>query len=124
VSFEVVALLLLELTPVSVSQWATNHEAVGAILTLKWSSPVTLSQLILYDRPNVDDQITGALVTFGGSTLAVPSLTNDGSGVTVNFASPVSGDTLVFTVTSTSSTTSNVGLSEIQCFPVASGGAG
>ncbi|ORY88393.1 hypothetical protein BCR35DRAFT_301507 [Leucosporidium creatinivorum] len=105
-------------------EWASAGQGVGATLTLKWSSTVTLSQLVLYDRPNSNDRVTGASVTFGGSTLTIPSLTNDGTGVTVNFASPVSGDTLVFKVTSVSSSTSNVGLSEIQCFSVAGGGTG
>jgi len=42
--------------------------------------------VVLYDRPNATDQITGGTLTFSdGSSVAVGSLANDGSPVTVAF---------------------------------------
>lgn len=82
---------------------------------------MTLTQVVLFDRPNSDDRVTGSTITFGGVTTTVPSLINDGSGNTVAFASALTGDTLVFKVTAVSSTTSNIGLSEIQAYHVGPG---
>ncbi len=56
-------------------------------MKLTWSSPVTLATIILHDRPNANDQITSATLTFSnGTPVAVGALPNDGSGLTVNGA--------------------------------------
>ena len=39
-------------------EWATNGGGAGSWLKLTWSSPVTLATIVLYDRPNPNDQIT------------------------------------------------------------------
>ena len=71
---------------------------------------------MLYDRPNSDDQVTGGTLTFSdGSTVNVPSLNNDGTATTITFPAKTT-TSLLFTVTSVSSTTQNVGLSEIQVY--------
>jgi hypothetical protein len=80
-----------------------------------------LTQVVLFDRPNSNDWVTGSTITFGGVSTAVPSLANDGTANPVSFASALTGDTLVFKVTSVASTTSNIGLSEIQAYFVGSG---
>ena len=107
------------------SQWASGV-GVGATLTLTWSSAVTISQVVLYDRPNLDDQVTGATLTFGdGSSVSTGALFNDGSATVINLASPVKTSTLQFYVTSVSDTTGSAGLAEIQVFgsAVISGGS-
>ncbi|MCL0138160.1 hypothetical protein M2T37_28165, partial [Klebsiella pneumoniae] len=76
----------------------------------------------LYDRPNLSDQITGGTLTFSdGSSVSVPSLNNDGSGVTVSFA-PRSVTWVRLTVGSVRAGTSNVGLAEFEAWGVATTG--
>ena len=95
-------------------EWATVGGGVGAWLKLVWGSAVTVNKVVLYDRPNLNDQVTGGTLTFSdGSTVNVPSLNNDGSATTVTFPAKTT-TSLLFTVTSVSATTGNVGLSEIQ----------
>ncbi|KAM0751772.1 hypothetical protein T439DRAFT_313138 [Meredithblackwellia eburnea MCA 4105] len=97
-------------------EWSSDHQGAGAKLTLTWASTVQIAKVVLYDRPNLADQCTGATLTFSdGTVVKVGSLPNDGSPLVVTFPQ-VSTKTLVFTVTSVSSTTSSVGLAEIQCF--------
>lgn len=72
--------------------------------------------MLLFDRPNLSDQIKGAKVTFSDkSTFTVGELKNDGS---VNyFTLPKKSITsLLFTITKVSGSTSNIGLSEIKLF--------
>jgi LmbE family N-acetylglucosaminyl deacetylase len=103
-------------------EWATNGGGVGSWLKLTWSSPQTINKVVLYDRPNADDQVTGGTLTFSdGSTVNIPSLNNDGSATTVTFPATIT-TSLLFTVTSVSSTTQNVGLAEIEVFPPQGGG--
>src|SRR6202042_3342881 len=79
-------------------------------------SPQTLSSVTLYDRPNSDDQIIAATLSFSdGSTVAVPTLPNDGTPLTVSFAAKTV-TSMKLTVTAVSGTTKNVGLAEIQAF--------
>ena len=97
-------------------EWATNGQGVGAWINLAWSTPKTLSSISVYDRPNLDDQITGGTLSFSdGSTLPVGTLPNNGAVLTLNFA-PRAVTSVRLTVTSVSATTSNVGLAEIQAF--------
>jgi hypothetical protein len=97
-------------------EWATQGGKAGSWLNLAWSSSQSVGKVVLYDRPNLDDQITAGTLTFSdGTTVAVPSLANDGSAVTVTFPSR-STTSLRLTVNSVSSSTLNVGLSEIQTY--------
>ncbi len=43
---------------VGAKEWSTNGGGAGSWLKLTWSSPVTLATIVLYDRPNLNDQIT------------------------------------------------------------------
>ena len=71
-------------------------------------------RVVLYDRPNATDQITGGTLTFSdGSSVAVGSLANDGSPVTVAFA-PRSVTWVRLTVNSVLAGTRNVGLAEFE----------
>ncbi|GAA0537581.1 hypothetical protein GCM10010172_18700 [Paractinoplanes ferrugineus] len=98
-------------------EWATVGGKTGSWLKLDWKSPRTMTRVVLYDRPNTNDQITGATLTFdNGDTVAVPALTNNGAATTVTFPEHTTSS-LVLTVTSVSTTTANVGLAEIQVEP-------
>lgn len=97
-------------------EWASNGETAGAWLSLTWSSPVTINRLVLNDRPNLNDQILGGTVAFSdGSNVTISALNNDGSDTTVSIAQRTVSS-LKLTVTKTSSTTLNIGLSEIRAY--------
>ena len=103
-------------------EWATVGQGVGAWLTLTWTSPMVVDKIVLYDRPNTNDQITGATLTFSdGSSLSTGSLPNDGSALTLSFAAKTI-TSVTLTVTAVSSTTGNVGLSEMQVWGHAASG--
>ncbi len=106
------------------NEWSSKRGTAGTWFQLSWSSSQALTRVVLHDRPNPADQVTAGLLQFSdGSQVAVSSLPNDGSGATVSFSSrDVSW--VRFTVTSTSATTQNVGLAEVEALAVSSGGGG
>ncbi|MDQ2688165.1 MAG: hypothetical protein M3Y28_09895, partial [Armatimonadota bacterium] len=71
-------------------------------------------RILLYDRPNLDDQVTLGTITFSdGSTLAVGTLPNDASQP-LELKFPAKTITsLTFKVTGISPSTQNIGLAEI-----------
>ncbi|HEV7561875.1 MAG TPA: hypothetical protein VGO24_00105, partial [Solirubrobacterales bacterium] len=73
--------------------------------------------VVLYDRPNTDDQITAGKLTFSdGQSVSFGPLPNAGTpGLTVSFPAHAT-TSLVMSVTTASSTTRNIGLSEIEAF--------
>lgn len=95
-------------------EWATVAGGATAWIALSWSRPYLVSSVVLHDRPNANDQVTAGTLTFSdGSKVAVPSLPNDGSALTVTFAER-SITALRFTVDTVASTTRNIGLAEIE----------
>jgi hypothetical protein len=90
------------------AEWATTGGGVGSWLQLTWSKSYTISSVVLFDRPNTDDQITSGTLTFSnGIVVAFGALPNDGTtGLTVNLVPPIETSTLLMTVTGVSSTTS------------------
>jgi hypothetical protein len=99
-------------------EWVTNRQGVGAWLQLTWTNAVTLDHVVLYDRPNLNDQITGGTLTFSdGSSVTVPSLANDGTAVSVSFA-PRTATWVRFTATTVAAGTSSAGLSELEAWGV------
>jgi hypothetical protein len=67
-------------------EWTTNGENVGAWIQLKWAAATAVKQVILYDRPNLDDQILGGTLLFSdGSSIPVGALPNDGSPLAISF---------------------------------------
>jgi len=101
----------------STHEWATVGGVAGSWLNLAWTSPQTISRVVLYDRPNLNDQITSATLTFSnGVSVAVPALNNNGTATTVTFPS-VTTSSLLMSVVAVSWSTMNVGLAEIQVFP-------
>jgi len=83
---------------------------LGSWLKLTWSAPYAISSVVLFDRPNTDDQITAGTLTFSnGTVLPFGSLPNDGTtGLTVTPTAPITTTSVLMTVTSVSSTTLNV----------------
>ncbi len=95
-------------------EWATAGGKTGSWLKLAWLKPQTIGSVTLYDRANGNDQVTGGKLTFSdGSSVTVPALPNNGTGLTVTFSKRTVTD-LTFTVTAVGAKTLNVGLSEIQ----------
>lgn len=100
----------------STKEWATIDGKEGSFLNLAWPSAVSLSSVALYDRPNLVDRVTAGTLTFSdGTSVAVPALDNTGAGTTISFPAR-STTSLRFSVTGVSSTTSSVGLAELQAF--------
>jgi hypothetical protein len=98
-------------------EWATTGQAAGAWLRLDWTGPRTIASVVLYDRPNGDDQVLAGVLEFGdGTTEMVGALDNAGAGVTVRFAARTVTN-VRFRVTQASGSTSNVGLAEFEVFP-------
>jgi chitodextrinase len=97
-------------------EWATIGQKAGAWIQLNWNKTYTVNQVVLYDRPNIWDQITGATLTFSnGSSVKVGSLDNLGGAVAVNFPAVITNSVRV-TVNTVSGSTSNVGLAELKVF--------
>jgi hypothetical protein len=54
---------------------------------LRWSSPQTIDQVVLFDRPNSDDQVISGTLTFSdGTSVQVGTLDNGGGALTVSFS--------------------------------------
>ena len=94
-------------------EWATLGQLAGAWIQLKWSSPVSVSKVILYDRPNLTDNVkSGTLLFSDGTSLSVGQLPNDAkTGYTVTFATKTIS-WVKFTVGS--AVGQNIGLAEFQ----------
>ena len=88
-------------------------QLAGAWIQLKWSSPVSVSKVILYDRPNLTDNVkSGTLLFSDGTSLSVGQLPNDAkTGYTVTFATKTIS-WVKFTVGS--AVGQNIGLAEFQ----------
>lgn len=92
-------------------EWATNGQLAGAWIRLSWNGPVTTSQVVLYDRPNLADNVTSGTLSFSdGSTVPVGALPNAGTALSVSFTQRTVS-WVQFTVNS--ATGQNIGLAEI-----------
>lgn len=99
-------------------EWASVNQPQGAQITLSWNQAQEISQIRLYDRPNLNDNIlSGTLLFSDGSTLPVGPLANNGAGYTLTFA-PKSVTSVSFRVDSAKG--NNVGLAEIEVLGVGS----
>ena len=99
-------------------EWTSYGGQEGTWLELTWTEPHIVDRIILYDRPNSSDQITGATITFSdGSIIVIDALDDTGAGDEYSF-SPREITSLRMDVTSVHWQTSSVGLSEIEVFEV------
>ena len=95
-------------------EWATVGGKAGSWIQLTWASAVRIDRIVLYDRPNTDDQIlAGALVFSDGTSVPVTTLNNAGTATTFTFTARTV-TSVRLNITSVSTRTSNVGLSEFQ----------
>lgn len=98
------------------AEWVTDGERAGAWMELRWGTAHPIDRVRLHDRPNPDDQILSATLTFSdGTSVPVEALPNDGAGLDVVFPAR-RVEWLRLTVTKTSATTANTGLAEILVF--------
>jgi hypothetical protein len=98
------------------AEWVANGIATAS-LTLTWRAAQTFDTVVLYDRPNSDDQITqGTIRLADGTTFSTNGLRNDGSATVIQLGRPYTSRTLRFTYSTVSWTTQNAGLSEIQVY--------
>jgi hypothetical protein len=92
-------------------EWATNGQTAGAWISLSWPSAVRLSEIILYDRPNPDDNVTSGTLSFSdGSTVGVGALPRNGAALVVTFPARTV-TSLKFTINTAAGY--NIGLAEI-----------
>jgi len=97
-------------------EWATSGQRVGAWIKLSWSTSYMVDKIVLYDRPNSNDRVTGGTLTFSdGTSISVTSLSNNGAAKTV-ILPPRNVNSVTFTITSVSAGTQNVGLAEIEVY--------
>jgi LmbE family N-acetylglucosaminyl deacetylase len=67
-------------------EWSADGELNGAWIKLTWPRTYLINKVILYDRPNLSDQILKGTLTFSdGSSLKVNSLPNNGRGYIITF---------------------------------------
>jgi LmbE family N-acetylglucosaminyl deacetylase len=103
-------------------EWATVGGGAGSWLKLTWSTPQTISEILLYDRPNSADQITEGTLEFSdGGTVSLCNpdcaLSNDGTAKVVSFP-PRTTTSIQLTIGIVSPSTINIGLTEIEAYAV------
>lgn len=103
---------------VRAEEWSTNKEGTGAWATLAWSTPQTVSKVVLFDRINTADQImSGELAFDDGSIVPVGAVPNEPTQGPLVVSFPArKARSMTFRVKSVSSTTENVGLSELAVY--------
>ncbi len=100
--------------PREASEWVSRKEPEGAWIKLTWPSPVEVWEVVLYDRPNLLENVrSGVLVFSDGSHVNVGELPNDGAPFHVEF-DPRTVTWIQFKVST--SIGGNPGLQEIEVF--------
>jgi hypothetical protein len=101
----------------STKEWATVFGLAGSWIQLTWPSARTVKTIVLYDRPNLADQITGATLTFSsGSPVNVTSLDNSGIAKVITLSSARSVTWIKLQINSVSANTVNTGLAEFETY--------
>ena len=94
--------------------WVARGETEGAWIKLTWPSEVEVWEVVLYDRPNLLDNVrSGVLIFSDGSQVNVGALPNDGAPFHVEF-DPRTVTWIQFKVMT--ATGGNPGLQEIEVF--------
>ena len=66
-------------------EWIAGGATSGAWIRLDWENPVTVVEIELYDRPDLQENVlSGTLIFDDGSMIAVPPLPPDGAPWQVN----------------------------------------
>lgn len=96
-----------------IGEWISNSE-MKPWIALEFSKEIEINKIILYDRNNMHDHLTGGLITFSdGSILEASDIPNDGSAFELNFNAKTI-TSLKFEVKESEGT--NIGISEIEIF--------
>ncbi|HYR33186.1 MAG TPA: PIG-L family deacetylase, partial [Burkholderiales bacterium] len=97
-------------------EWVSASQLSGAWIQLDWSSPVSVAQVNLYDRPDRGENVLAGTLSFSdGTSIAVGALPVDGKLLPVTFA-PKTVSWVRFTIDQATGTAA--GLSEIQVLGV------
>lgn len=97
-------------------EWATDGGRAGSWIQLDFPAPTTINGVVLYDRPNLDDQITGGTLLFSdGSAVPTGALANNGSARTIRFPARIT-TSLRLLITSVSASTRNIGLTQLETY--------
>jgi len=100
----------------STSEWATRGGGSGSWIQLDFPKPTLINGVMLSDRPNLDDQITGGTLVFSdGSRVPTGTLANNGSVCSLSFT-PRTVTSIRLTITSVSASTTNAGLAELSTY--------
>lgn len=101
-------------TPREATEWASRGQPEGAWIKLDWKSEVEVWEVVLYDRPNLNENVrSGVLVFSDGSQVNVGALPNDGAPFHVEF-DPRTVTWIQFKVVT--ATGGHPGLQEIEVF--------
>ena len=97
------------------AEWATRGVTKDAAICLRWTRPVRIAKVRLFDRPNTTDHIlAGEITTDTGKVYPVGQLENTGKTATEITLDGTPVKTLTFRVTQTSTETKNAGLAELE----------
>jgi LmbE family N-acetylglucosaminyl deacetylase len=98
------------------AEWVTDNEGKGAWINLSFDTEKEVKKIVLYDRPNTDDQILSAHIEMdNGLTISIGELPNDGRPLEIEVDN-ISTRNIKLVVDSVSSTTTSVGLAEIEVY--------
>jgi uncharacterized repeat protein (TIGR03806 family) len=104
-------------------EWATTGQGAGAWIELTWSTPHAVQGAVLHDRPGTNDHVLAGTLSFSdGTTVSVGALDNAGAAIRLSFASRTV-TWVRFTVDAVASTTSNIGLAELEILGTPVGGS-
>jgi hypothetical protein len=94
------------------TDWAVVGVAAGHWWQVTWSLPQTLDNVVLRDRSNLTDLFGAGVLSFSdGSTVNYGALPNDGSPLTIPFATKLS---TWMRVTTNGGSGLNIGLAEVE----------
>ena len=95
-------------------QWITDYEP-EADLTLTWSSPVTLTKAVFYDRVSAADNVASGKITFSdGTVVEFGALDPDGLPTEVAFDAVTTTSAVIHVVADDG--TLSVGLDEVEFY--------
>ena len=100
------------------NEWATVAGKYGSWIELTFPESVTIDKVVLYDRPNTDDQVLSGTLSFSdGTSISVSELDNTGKPKEISFSARTV-TSVKFTVGSVSATTLNIGLLEFEVWGI------
>ncbi len=95
-------------------EWATIGEMAGAWIKLSWPEIYSVNRIVLYDRPNQNDQIKSATIKFSdGTSINVDAFPNNGTEKIISF--PTKQVTWIKLVVE-DATGENIGLTEFEVY--------